>query len=249
VSVATALSLKLTLEYDGTNYHGWQIQSDAPTVQGAVEAALQRLFSEPIRVRVAGRTDAGVHALGQVMTFAAPKVVELSRLHRGLNALLPAEIAVRRIEEVADSFDPRRHAKSRVYQYRIWNHPWRSPIGARYSWHIPYTLNRVAMNEAASLLVGEHDFSSFQGTDSVEHNPRRTVLHSVIRQDGDFLIYDVEARSFLRHMVRNIVGTLVDVGRGALRVEDFAALFAARDRTRAGLNAPPQGLFLVEVKY
>lgn len=225
------------------------MQSAAPTVQGAVEAALQRLFSEPVRVRVAGRTDAGVHAVGQVIAFAAPKTVELLRFHRSLNAVLPVDISVKEIEEVSEFFNPRRDARSRVYQYRIWNHQWRSPIWARYSWHIPYLLKSEAMNEAAALLVGDHDFSSFQGTDSVEHNPHRTVFFSAIRQNGDFLVYDVEARSFLRHMVRNIVGALVDVGRSALSITDFAAIFTARDRTRARLNAPPQGLFLMEVTY
>lgn len=243
------MHIKLTLEYDGTHYKGWQIQAAAPTVQETLEAALQRLFNAFVRVRVAGRTDAGVHAAGQVAAFHAPKTFDCARLQRGLNAVLPVDIAVKRIEEVADSFDPRRHARSRVYQYRIWNHPWRSPIVARYSWHIPYPLNYAAMDAAASLLVGDHDFSSFQGADSEERNPQRTVLRSAVRRKGDLLVYDVEARSFLRHMVRNIVGTLADVGRGALRVEDFAAIFSARDRTRAGLNAPPQGLFLMEVKY
>lgn len=243
------MRLKLTLEYDGTNYKGWQLQSTAPTVQGAVEAALQRLFGEPVRVRVAGRTDTGVHAVGQVIAFAAPKAVEIPRFHRSLNAVLPMDIVVKQIEEAPALFNPRRDAKSRVYQYRIWNHPWRSPLWARYSWHVPYPLKWEEMNEAATLLVGDHDFSSFQGTDAVEHNPQRTVLESVVRQDKEFLVYEVEARSFLRHMVRNIVGTLVDVGRGALSIADFAAIFTACDRTRAGLNAPPQGLFLLEVKY
>ena len=171
-----ALLFKLTLEYDGTNYHGWQVQADAPTVQGAVESALQRLFNEPVRVRVAGRTDTGVHATGQVATLIAPKAVSLQRFHRSLNAILPPGIAVKQIEEVEDSFNPRRDAKSRVYQYRIWRHPWRSPIHARFSWHIPYSLNREMMHQAAALLIGDHDFSSFQGADSVERNPHRTVL-------------------------------------------------------------------------
>lgn len=243
------MRLKLILEYDGTHYQGWQVQSAAPTVQGAVEAALQRLFNEPVRVRVAGRTDTGVHALGQVISFAAPKVVEVPRFHRSLNAVLPVDIAVKQIEEAPAGFNPRRDAKSRVYQYRIWNRQWRSPVWARYSWHIPYPLQSEMMNEAAALLIGEHDFSSFQGTDSVAHNPRRTVFCSAVRYSGEFLVYEVEARSFLRHMVRNIVGTLVDVGRGALSIADFRAIFTAQDRTRAGLNAPPQGLFLLEVKY
>jgi tRNA pseudouridine38-40 synthase len=243
------LHLKLTLEYDGTNYHGWQLQKNASTLQGTLEAVLARLFGEPIRVRVAGRTDTGVHALGQVASFKSEKIRELHRLQRALNALLPPDIVVRQIKPVPDAFNPRRDAVSRTYRYQIWNHSWPSAIWARYSWHVPFPLDREAMQQAATLLIGDHDFSSFQGSDWVEHNPHRTVLRSVVSLDNEFLVYEVEARSFLRHMVRNIVGTLVDVGRGALSVEEFAEIFAARDRTRAGLNAPPQGLFLVAVQY
>ncbi len=244
------MHIKLTLEYDGTNYHGWQLQQNAVTLQGTLEAVLRQLFTEsPVRVRVAGRTDAGVHALGQVVSFKSKKVADLYRLQRSLNALLPHDIVVTRLEAVPDTFNPRRDALSRTYRYRIWNHLWPSAIWARYSWHVPFPLDRDAMDRAAGLLVGDHDFSSFQGSDSVQHNPYRTVLRSTVRHVDDFLVYEVEARSFLRHMVRNIVGTLVDVGRGALSVEDFACILAARDRTRAGLNAPPQGLFLLEVKY
>lgn len=240
---------KLTLEYDGTNYHGWQLQKNGVTIQGTLESVLSRLLPGPVRVRVAGRTDAGVHALGQVASFKSEKVTDVSRLQRSLNALLPHDIVVTQVEEVPDTFNPRRDALSRRYCYRIWNQPWPSALWARYSWHVTFPLDPDAMNQAAALLVGDHDFSSFQGADSVERNPQRTVLRSTIHREADFLVYEVEARSFLRHMVRNIVGTLVDVGRGALSVEDFAQIFTARDRTRAGLNAPPQGLFLVEVKY
>jgi tRNA pseudouridine38-40 synthase len=243
------LHLKLTLEYDGTSYHGWQLQQNAVTLQGTLEGVLARLCGELVRVRVAGRTDAGVHALGQVVSFKSEKVADLQRLQRSLNALLPHDVVVIRLEEVPDAFNPRRDALSRAYLYRIWNHPWPSAIQARYSWHVPFPLDRDAMDQAAALLVGDHDFSSFQGADSVERNPLRTVLRSTVRRTDEFLVYEVEARSFLRHMVRNIVGTLVDVGRGALSVEDFTQVLVARDRTRAGLNAPPQGLFLVAVKY
>jgi tRNA pseudouridine38-40 synthase len=246
---AANLHVKLTLEYDGTCYHGWQLQKNAVTLQGTVEAVLTRLCNGPVRVRVAGRTDAGVHAFGQVVSCKSEKLTDLPRLQRSLNALLPSDIVVTRIEEVPDTFNPRRDAVSRVYLYRIWNRPWPSAIWARYSWHVPFPLNTNAMDQAAALLIGDHDFSSFQGADSVEHNPQRTVMRSTVHHAGDFLLYDVEARSFLRHMVRNIVGTLVDVGRGALSVEDFAGILAACDRTRAGLNAPPQGLFLVAVNY
>ena len=176
-------------------------------------------------------------------------MADLHRLQRSLNALLPQDIVVTRLEAVSDTFNPRRDALSRAYLYRIWNHPWPSAIWARYSWHVHFPLDSDAMDRAAGLLVGDHDFSSFQGADSVEHNPHRTVLRSTVRRADDFLVCEIQARSFLRHMVRNIVGTLVDVGRRALSVEDFACILAACDRTRAGLNAPPQGLFLVEVKY
>ena len=240
---------KLLLEYDGTNYHGWQIQPTGTTVQGTLEAVLSRILNTPIRVRVAGRTDAGVHALGQVATFQIATPLNLVRFQHSLNSVLPSDIAIRAISEVADTFHPRYDAHSRTYQYRIWNQPSPSAIHARYSWHIPYPLDQDAMNAAAALLIGHHNFSSFQGADSVERTPWRTVMHSAICRERDFLVYTVEARSFLRHMVRNIVGTLVDVGRGALSVDEFAAVFAARNRSRAGLNAPPQGLFLVTVTY
>ncbi|MBI3247020.1 MAG: tRNA pseudouridine(38-40) synthase TruA [Deltaproteobacteria bacterium] len=243
------VQFKLTIEYDGTQYNGWQLQQNAPTVQGAVEAALARLFSTPVRVRVAGRTDTGVHASGQVVTFTPVKSLEPQRLQHSLNAILPTDIAVKQVEEVPDAFNPRRDARSRQYRYRIWNAPWRSPLWARYSWHLPYPLQVEEMNRAAALLIGDHDFSSFKGSDSVERRPQRTMLSSRVQHEEEFVLYDVEARSFLRHMVRNIVGTLVDVGRGALSVEEFARIFAARDRRQAGLNAPPQGLCLVEVKY
>jgi tRNA pseudouridine38-40 synthase len=243
------VQFKLTLEYDGTNYRGWQLQHNAVTLQGTIEAVLTRLFNEPVRLRVAGRTDAGVHALGQVACCKTTKPITPDRLQRSLNGLLPADIVATKVEEVAETFNPRRDALSRIYHYRIWNHPWPSAIWARYSWHVPFPLTLGIMEEAAALVIGDHDFSSFQGADSVEHNPQRTVFRSTLYQQDGFLVYEIEARSFLRHMVRNIVGTLVDVGRGALSLEDFAQIFAARDRTRAGLNAPPQGLFLVEVIY
>jgi tRNA pseudouridine38-40 synthase len=243
------LHFKLTLEYDGTNYNGWQLQKHAVTIQGTLEAALSRICNAAIRVQVAGRTDAGVHALGQVASFKTEKLIDCYTLQRALNSLLSPDIAIKQIEEVAENFSPRFDALSRIYRYQIWNHRWPSAIWARYSWHVLYPLNIAAMQQAAALLIGEHDFSSFQGADWIEHNPRRTILRSEVRHDGEFLVYDVEGRSFLRHMVRNIVGTLVGVGRGALSIEEFAAIFAARDRRRAGVNAPPQGLFLVAVTY
>ena len=243
------MQYKLVLEYDGTGYRGWQVQPAARTVQGEVEAALSRLLNMPTRVRVGGRTDAGVHARGQVASFRTSRSLNPARFRHSLNCVLPADVSVSDVAEVPDTFDPRSDARSRVYRYRIWNRPYPSALHARFAWHVPRALDRAAMHEAAALLVGAHDFSSFQGADSVERTPWRTVLRNEVGRDEGFLIYDVEARSFARHMVRNIVGTLVDVGRGALSREEFSRIFAARDRSRAGATAPPQGLFLVAVRY
>ena len=245
----SGVQYKLVLEYDGTGYRGWQVQPAARTVQGEVEAALSRILNTPTRVRVGGRTDAGVHARGQVASFRTSRPLDPARFRHSLNCVLPADVSVSDVAEVPDTFDPRSDARSRVYRYRIWNRPYPSALHARFVWHVPRALDRAAMHEAAALLVGAHDFSSFQGADSVERTPWRTVLRSEVARDEGFLIYDVEARSFARHMVRNIVGTLVDVGRGALSLDEFSRIFAARDRTRAGATAPPQGLFLVAVRY
>ena len=200
-------------------------------------------------MRVAGRTDAGVHALGQVATFQSTPSLDLVQFQHNLNSVLPSDIAIHAISEVSDTFHPRYDARSRTYQYRILNRPYPSAIQARYSWYIPYPLDQEAMHAAATLLIGHHNLRLFRERTSVERTPWRTVMHSTICREHDFLVYTVEARSFLRHMVRNIVGTLVDVGRGALSTDEFAAVFAAHDRSRAGLNAPPQGLFLVAVRY
>ena len=240
---------KLLLEYDGTNYHGWQLQPNGVTVQGTLVAVLSQILNTPTRLRVAGRTDAGVHALGQVVTFHTAGPLDLLRFQHSINSLLPSDIVIREITEVSAEFNPRYDAHSRTYRYRVWNQPYPSALFARYSWHVAAPLDQSAMNQAAAVLVGHHDFSSFQGADSVERTPWRTMIQSTVHHEHGFLVYDVEARSFLRHMVRNIVGTLVDVGRGALSVDDFAAIFAAQDRSQAGRTAPPQGLFLIEVKY
>lgn len=241
--------LKLTIEYDGTNYCGWQLQNHEPTIQGVLEEALARLLGEPVRLRAAGRTDAGVHALGQVACMHVSKTVDLYAFQKGLNALTPPDIVVKRVETVPASFNPRRDARSRVYLYRIWNHPWPSAFWERYSWHIAFPLDFTAMERATAHLVGTHDFSSFQATGSDARHPVRTVLGNSWHREDGFLVYTIEAHAFLRHMVRNLVGTLVEVGRGAMSVERFLEVFQAHDRTLAGPAAPAQGLFLVGVKY
>jgi tRNA pseudouridine38-40 synthase len=246
------MQLRLTVEYEGTRYLGWQLQPGGPTVQGELERALQTVLREPVRVRGAGRTDAGVHAAGQVATARLSRPPpDLGRLRRSLNALLPADVAVREVATVDDAFDPRRHARSRVYEYRILNTPAPSPFWRRWAWHVLAPLDVAAMDAAAQHLLGEHDFAAFRGADARE-TPRTTVrrvCESRVRPAPPLLVYRVEATAFLKHMVRNVVGTLVEIGAGERSRDAMGGLLAGRDRTRAGATAPPHGLTLVEVRY
>jgi len=245
------MQLRLTVEYEGTAYRGWQLQPDGPTVQAVLEQALSTALRERVRVRGAGRTDAGVHACGQIAAVWVREVpADLERLQKSLNALTPDDVAVRDITVVDDAFDPRRHARSRVYEYRIWNVAAPSPFWRRHAWHVPSQLDVAAMDEAARVLEGEHDFASFRAADAEPlRSTVRRVLESSLRVDGRLLVYRVEATAFLKHMVRNVVGTLVEVGRGERVAGTFRELLAVRDRTRAGATAPAHGLVLVNVRY
>jgi tRNA pseudouridine38-40 synthase len=242
------MQYRLTIEYDGTEFHGWQIQPGARTVQATIEEALARLLGQATRAAAAGRTDAGVHAAGQVVCFHSERAIEPATLRRALNALTPTDLSVRAADIVPDAFDVRRAARCRRYVYRIWNRPETSPFWRRYAWHIPWTLAEEAMQQAAAQIVGEHDFSSFRAAGCDAAHPVRRVLRSELKRRGDLLIYAIEATAFLRHMVRNIVGTLVDVG-SARRGADLTALLASRDRTQAAATAPAHGLCLVEIRY
>jgi len=245
------MQLRLTVEYEGTAYRGWQLQPDGPTVQAVLEEALSTALRERVRVRGAGRTDAGVHACGQVAAVRVREVpADLGRLLKSLNALTPDDVAVRDITVVDDGFDPRRHARSRTYEYRIWNAVAPSPFWRRHAWHLPTPVDVAGMDEATRALEGEHDFASFRAADAepVRSTVRR-VIESRLRVDGRLLVYRVEATAFLKHMVRNVVGTLVEVGRGERSPASFPELLAARDRTRAGATAPAHGLILVGVRF
>jgi tRNA pseudouridine38-40 synthase len=245
------VQLRLTVEYEGTRYQGWQLQPGVPTVQGVLETALATALREPVRVRGAGRTDAGVHACGQVAAVRVTRIpADLGRLQKSLNALTPDDIAVREIALVDDTFDPRRQARSRVYEYRILNRPAPSPFWTRHAWHVPQPLDMAAMDAAARELEGEHDFAAFQGADAepVRSTIRRVQMSRMSPADG-VLVYRIEATAFLKHMVRNIVGTLVEVGRGERARDAMRELLAGRDRTRAGATAPAHGLTLVAVRY
>jgi tRNA pseudouridine38-40 synthase len=220
-------------------------------VQAVLEQALATALREPVRVRGAGRTDAGVHARGQIAAVRVTNVpADLGRLQKSLNALTPDDVAVRAIEVVGDDFDPRRHARSRAYEYRILNAAAPSPFWRRHAWHLPRPLDAHAMAAAAAALVGEHDFAAFRAADAepVRSTVRRAFV-SRVDHESELLVYRIEATAFLKHMVRNIVGTLVEVGAGVRPVEDLTAVLAGRDRTRAGPTAPPHGLCLVAVRY
>lgn len=243
------MNIKLTIEYDGTHYHGWQIQPNGKTIQEVLEQGIEKILGVKTRLHGSGRTDAGVHALGQVANFVCESNIDLPQLQKGLNAVTPQDIVVKKAEAVPNSFDARRDGRSRIYEYRIWNHPWPSALHYRYSWHIPYPLNLAAMQEAIRHLEGEHDFSSFQAAGCDAPHAVRKIYRNILKRECEWLVYTVEATAFLRHMVRNIVGTLVEIGRGERTPEGFVELLRAGDRTQAGPTAPPHGLFLVEVKY
>ena len=241
--------LKLTLEYDGSNYSGWQLQPRHDSIQGRIEAALERIFTAPVRVFGSGRTDAGVHARGQVASISIPRPFDTDELQRALNSILPADIVILDISVAPDDFDPRRAARSRVYEYRVLNRKVASAFDYRYSWLVRDHLDLAAMNCAARIFVGDHDFAAFRSLGTEVRTTIRRVISSEWTRDGDLFLYRVEANSFLRHMVRAMVAAMIDVGRGKLAANKVATILAGLDRGAAPANAPPGGLYLVEVRY
>ncbi len=243
--------VKLTICYDGTAYHGFQVQPNGTTVQSATEEALGRLLGETVRLRAAGRTDAGVHAREQVVDFADSGTRPLETIVRGGNALLPPVIRIVAAEEAAASFDARRDAKEKAYRYFLYLHPVASPFFARHAWHIERPLDLAAMRAGLARVVGEHDFSSFRGQGCTAKTAVRTVFRAGLAPAGVPSLHAIEiaGSGFLKHMVRNIVGTLADIGRGKYPPERMGEILSLRDRTRAGPTAPPHGLFLWAVRY
>lgn len=242
-------NIKITIEYDGTGYHGWQRQPNGITIQEVLENKLALITNGKVRLIGSGRTDAGVHAVGQVANFKTETKIECRNLLRGINSLLPTDIAVSDVMDVDDEFHARYSAKSKVYDYKIYNAGVRSALFRNYSWHVFGELDVESMRKGSSCLVGAQDFSSFCAAGSDSKNHSRTVIDCGIVEDNNMIVFKIEADGFLRYMVRNIMGTLVDVGRGRKTPEEFVEIMKSRDRTRAGITAPPQGLFLKEVKY
>lgn len=242
-------NLKLTLEYDGTNYHGWQKQPGLSTIQGILEECIAKLAKEPVHVKGAGRTDAGVHALNQVANFKSQLRLPEEIVQKAINRMLPEDIVVKKVEEVPLGFDARRYAKSKTYRYTLLIRPYRSPLERLYSLFIPFPLDVEAMAEAASYLVGEHDFSSFRATGGGRTHPVRHVMDAHFIQEGERLHFFITADAFLKHMVRIIMGTFLEVGKGKLGPQDFKAILEARDRKQAGKTIAAKGLCLIRVSY
>lgn len=244
--------IRITLSYDGTDFHGWQRQPNVPTIQGWLQRVLAEIEGRPVNVDGSGRTDAGVHALAQVAAFNLDNPIPTANLRRAMNRWLPGAIRVLTAEEAPPDFHPRYRARSKIYEYRIFRGEVCPPFERRYVHHYPYPLNVRAILAAAPLLEGEHDFSAFAAADESDREGEscvRTIFESRAREEGERLFYRVRGRGFLKHMVRNIVGTLLEVGKGNLRAEDVRALLTPGPKARAGPTAPPQGLFLIGVEY
>lgn len=243
------MKIALGVEYDGSAFSGWQTQRHARTVQSCLEQALSVVADHAVGTWCAGRTDAGVHAVGQVVHFETQATRSLRAWVLGTNANLPPEVAVRWAREVSPDFNARFSATARAYRYLIINQPTRLALWARRATWELRPLQVEAMHEAAQALVGEHDFSSFRAAGCQAHHPVRTLYRISIRRDAGKVVLDVEANAFLQHMVRNLTGALLEVGRGERPAAWIADLLAARDRTRAGVTAPPDGLYLTRVDY
>ncbi|HON57995.1 MAG TPA: tRNA pseudouridine(38-40) synthase TruA [Smithella sp.] len=243
-------NIKIILEYDGTAYCGWQRQKNGKSIQQVLEEAVGLITGEKVTVTAAGRTDAGVHALNQVAHFKCKSGLPVHKLLAGINSVLPKDVVLKRLNAVSEDFHSLRDAKGKIYVYRIFNKRFRPVLGRNYLWHVPYALDIEKMKRASVALLGRHDFSSFcaAGTD-VKDCVRMIKSIKIRKKPGGVLEIQLEAGGFLRHMVRNIVGTLVEVGRGKIPPDEMKKILDAKDRNVAGPTAPAQGLLLKEVRY
>jgi tRNA pseudouridine38-40 synthase len=243
-------NIRLILGYDGTAYHGWQRQKNGISIQEALENNLRIMLGESVAVIGSGRTDAGVHAMHQVCNFKTASDIPPEALQRGMNSLLKDDIFILKAEYVPSEFHSRYSAKSKRYEYRIWNRREKNIFIRHFTWHVRETLEIEKIRACLSLLTGRHDFSSFKSAGSDNINPVRDMIRADASSNEEGLVAFVfEADGFLRHMVRNIVGTVVDVGNGKTGIDEFTEIFHSLDRKKAGIKAPPQGLFLTMVNY
>ncbi|NQT96036.1 MAG: tRNA pseudouridine(38-40) synthase TruA [Candidatus Omnitrophica bacterium] len=249
-------NVKIEIEYDGTNYRGWQIQQRRPeglatekTIQGIIERVLSGILQDEIRIIGAGRTDAGVHALGQTANFKTKSKMPMAVIQRALNALLPKDIVIVDIEEAKPDFNARFDARSKTYRYQILNRDYSTALDRLYQYHLPYKLDPKLMQREARVLIGRKDFKSFQAADKKERMSVRNIRRLSVRKDGPVINIDIEANGFLYNMVRNIVGTLIEIGRGKFSPGSMRKILRAKDRTQAGPTAPAKGLSLLRVRY
>jgi tRNA pseudouridine38-40 synthase len=247
-------NLKLVLSYDGSEFAGWQVQPDAATIQGTLASAIGRVTGEKVLPQGSGRTDAGVHALAQVATFVTESPIPAENLVIALNDVLPPSIRIFEANEVPAEFHARKSARAKTYRYRMYRGAICPPFLARYVWHYPYPLDENAMAAAAGMIIGEHDFTSFAAVDPERGKEEpcsnvRTIFASSWQRQGDEFVYTVRGSGFLHHMVRNLVGSFLLVGKGTLRPEDIERILVARNRSAAGATAPASGLYLVSVDY
>ena len=243
-------NIKLIVEYDGTRYHGWQRQKGDLTIQSVIEDSIRTIVGDRITLIGSGRTDAGVHALYQACNFITRSGIKPDSMRRGLNSLLPDDIKIRRIEYVPLDFHARYSVKSKAYEYRIYNRKDTNVFLRNYTWHIRDELDIEAMRRSLSILIGRHDFSSFKSSGSANKDPVREMIRAELHGPRQGVIsFLFEADGFLRHMVRNIIGTVIEVGKGKISLDEFREIFQSNKRINAGIKAPPQGLFLKMVKY
>ncbi len=243
-------NFKLTIEYDGGSYHGWQRQKNRKTIQGEIEKAIMTMTGENVTLTGSGRTDAGVHAFGQIANFYHDTKISPEAFQRGLNSLIPKDIIIKKCSTVDEKFHARYDVKAKTYQYRILNRATPTAICRQYAWFIRKKLDLDAMKSAIINIIGTHDFKAFEGAGSPRSSTIRHVSNATFKKiDRDYLVFEIEADGFLRFMVRNIVGTLVDVGLYKITSDDFKKILLSKDRNLAGATAPPHGLFLMDVKY
>jgi tRNA pseudouridine38-40 synthase len=243
-------NIKLTIAYDGSDYHGWQRQAEGlVTVQQTLEEALCRVVNHPLTIRGSGRTDTGVHALGQVANFRTTSPIPAHRLHHAINSRLPRTIRIHSAEDVADDFDAMRSVQSKLYRYVVLNHQHLDPCMLRYCYHVWHPCDEGLMLEAAAHLVGRHDFIAFATTGNKRLTTVRNLMRCDVNREDKKIVFDLQADGFLYNMVRNIVGTLLEIGRGYWPASKAAEILAGKDRQQAGPKAPPNGLTLQEVYY